>query len=392
MNKKKGFLKNMDVEARFGLLRSAVAIAIGLGVAVILILISAKNPAESLKHFFLGPLQILNKNVKPAMGWNYFDYWMQNLIPIMFTGAAVSIMFSGSKINLGLEGAILAGGLACGWVCCLLDGDITAKTANPLACAVLGLLAGLIAGAVVTYIPALLEKAFGASILVTSLMMNYVILYISQYCLFSTTFRDPKTSKYSYQWTEKTVLTFKKVFGTKITFRAGLVIAIIVVILAWIFLYKTRWGFKVREIGENPNFAKYAGVSVVTLGVLVQVIGGAIGGLGGATVILGNGNYYYGIEMTGYGWDGVTMAIFAKNNPKKLFVACAFIAYIRAGALIMSTQPGGPINEMTKIVEGVIILFLLAEQFLSKTHRKMIVADAKERAAAKLAAETEVNE
>ena len=174
--------------------------------------------------------------------------------------------------------------------------------------------------------------------------------------------------------------------------RYGLIIGIVVVILAWAFLFRTKWGFKIRQIGQNPNFAKYAGVSVVSLGVLVQIIGGAIGGLGGATVILGNYNYYYGIEMTGFGWDGVTMAIFSENNPKKLFISCAFISYIRAGALIMATQPGGPISEMTKIVEGVIILFLLAERFLSKLHRKMIVADAKEKQALKLAQENGGNE
>ncbi|MBQ1508399.1 MAG: ABC transporter permease, partial [Erysipelotrichaceae bacterium] len=152
-------------------------------------------------------------------------------------------------------------------------------------------------------------------------------------------------------------------------------------------LFKTKWGYKIRQIGQNPNFAKYVGVSVVSLGILVQVIGGAIGGLGGATVILGNYNYYYGIEMTGFGWDGVTMAIFSGNNPKKLLLSCAFIAYIRAGAAIMSTQPGGPISEMTKIVEGTIILFLRAEQFLARTHRKMIVEEAKKKQAMKLAEE-----
>lgn len=392
MNKKKGIFSKMDVEARFGLIRSALAILIGLGVAVVLILVSAKDPKESLKFFFLGPLQIFNPDVKPAIGWNYFDFWMQNLIPILFTGAAVSIMFSGSKINLGLEGAILGGGLACGWVCCLLDGDITAKTANPVLCIIFGLLAGLIAGALITLIPALLEKWFGANVMVTSLMMNYVVLYISQYCLFSTALRDPKTSKYSYRWTEDVVLTMKKFLGTRFTMRWGLLIAVAVVILAWLFLYKTRWGFKTRQIGQNPSFAKYVGVGVVSLGVVVQIIGGAIGGLGGATVILGNETYYYGIEMTGFGWDGVTMAIFSRNNPKRLFVSCAFIAYIRAGAKIMSTQPGGPINEMTKIVEGVIILFLLAERFLSGLHRKMIVKDAKEKQAMKLLeTEEEVN-
>ena len=387
VKEKKSFFKKMDTESKFSLMRTTVAILIGLAVAVVLILISAENPVESLKYFFLGPLQIFNPSVPKGLSWNYFDFWIQSIIPILFTGAAVSIMFSANKFNLGLEGAIMAGGLACAWVCCLLDGDIAAPNANPVLCAIFGLAISVVAGALVTFVPAILEKVFGASTMVTSLMMNYVILYLSQYCLFSTTLRDPKTSKYSYQWTEEPVLTFKKFLGTRFTLRLGLFIGIVVVILAYIFLFKTKWGYKIRQIGHNPNFAKYAGVGVVGLGVLVQVIGGAIGGLGGATVILGNYNYYYGIEMTGFGWDGVTMAIFSENNPKKLFLSCAFIAYIRAGALIMATQPGGPISDMTKIVEGVIILFLLAEKFLSRLHRKMIVEDAKRKQALKLASE-----
>lgn len=384
-NKKKGLFKKMDVEQRFGLMRMAVAIAIGLILAVVLILISAKDPAESLKYFFLGPLQIFNPKVAKGLSWNYFDFWMQSFLPLLFTGSAVAIMFSANKINLGLEGSIMMGGLACAWVATLIDGDIAAANANPVMVAVVGLAVAAVVGGIVTLIPALLEKQFGANVMVTSLMMNYVCLYISQYCLFATSLRDPKTSKYSYQWTKDVILTFKKFMGTNFTMRIGLIIGLVVVVISYIFLYKTKWGFKIRQIGQNPNFALYAGVGVVSLGVLVQVIGGIIAGLGGAVVILGNTNYYYGVEMTGYGWDGVTMAIFAANNPKKVVPAALFIAYIRAGALIMSTQPGGPISNMTKIVEGVIVLFLLAEQFLARTHRKMIVADAKEKQQAKLA-------
>jgi len=391
MNKKKRLFSKLGVEARFELLRMSVAIAIGLGLAVVLILIGAENPSESLTYFFTGPLQILNPSSAKALAWNWFDYWVQKIIPLLFTGSAVCIMFSANKFNLGLEGAIIAGGLSAAWVGCLIDGDIAASNANPVITAFAGCLVGAIAGAIITMIPALLEKKWGASVMVSSLMLNYIMIYVSQYCLFSTSLRDPKTSKYSYEWTENPVFTFRKFLGTKMTMRIGLFIGIAIVLIAWAFLFKTKWGFKIREIGHNGNFAKYTGVAVVSIGILVQVIGGALGGLGGAVVVYGNYTYYNWVELTGFGWDGVTMAIFAKNNPKKLLGACAFIAYIRAGALIMSTQPGGPINELTKIVEGVIVLFLLAEQFLSRTHRKMIIAEAKEKQMIKLAAEKGAN-
>ena len=155
-------VSKLDVEARFGLMRMAVAIAIGLGLAIILIVIAAKNPAESLKYFFAGPLQILNPAVKSGLAWNYFDFWIQKIIPLLFTGSAVCIMFSANKFNLGLEGAIIAGGLSCAWVCTMLDGDMLAANANPTLCIILGLGVSIIAGGLVTLVPALLEKFFGA--------------------------------------------------------------------------------------------------------------------------------------------------------------------------------------------------------------------------------------
>ena len=80
-------------------------------------------------------------------------------------------------------------------------------------------------------------------------------------------------------------------------------------------------------------------------------------------------------ELKGYGWDGVTIAIFAHNNPKYVPIAALFIGYLRAGATVMSYKAGVQ-TELTSVVEGIIILFLLAERFLAGTYRKMIFAEA----------------
>ena len=128
-------------------------------------------------------------------------------------------------------------------------------------------------------------------------------------------------------------------------------------------------------------------LSVSTVAIIAQVIGGFIAGIGGASEIMSLYTNYRWVELTGFGWDGVTMAVFAKNNPRNVPIAALFIAYLRAGAYVMSIKTGIQVD-LTKIVEAVIILFLLAEKFLAKTYRKMIIKEAeKERAAKQLAEE-----
>lgn len=368
--KEKLFFKNMTVQNKHSLLRMAVSIAIGLGLAVILIVSSSDRPLTSLSYFFTAPLT----NV------TYFSFWMQKAIPLIFTGTAVCIMFSANQFNLGLEGSFLFGGFVGGALV-----NIYLFPDNHALGIIFGCLIGGLVGAIITFIPAILQKIFNASVMVTSLMMNYICLWFSVHLLFSK-FKDPKTSKSTYSWTkanQEILATKIRIDGDKLTIYWSVIIAIVVVVLAWLFLYRTKTGFKLRTVGANGNFAKYVGVSVPAIAILSQVIGGFIGGLGGACEIMSIYTNYRWVELTGFGWDGVTMAIFAKNNPKNVPIAALFIAYLRAGAYVMSVQTGIQ-ADMTKVVEAVIILFLLAEKFLSKTYRKMIIKEAELERAAKL--------
>ena len=122
--------------------------------------------------------------------------------------------------------------------------------------------------------------------------------------------------------------------------------------------------------------------NVLCLG--AKIIGGMIGGLGGACEIMSNYINYSWVELTGFGWDGVTIAIFAKNNPRNVPLAAIFIAYLRTGAMVMSYKTNIQ-SDLTSVIEGVVILFLLAEKFLSKTYRRMIVKETEERKLAELA-------
>ncbi len=374
MAKKTNFIQRMPAQQKHSILRMAVSILIGLGLATVLILTTSDTPFKSLNYFYTAPFQNLN----------YFGYWMQKAIPIIFTGTAVCIMFSANQFNLGLEG------------CFLMGGEIAALTNiyvfpnQPVLGIIFGCIFGMLVGAIIAFIPALLDRIWNASVMVTSLMMNYICLWFSTYLLFSH-FKNPKSTKNTYSWAKSPIMTIKTKIGKEyLNIFISLFVALLVVFLAWLFLYRTKAGFKLRQVGQNKNFAKYVGISVPAVALLAQVIGGAIGGLGGACEIMSLYTDYSWVDLTGFGWDGVTMAVFAKNNPKNVPLAAFFIAYLRTGAMVMSFKTNIQLD-LTSVVEGVIVLFLLAEKFLSSTYRKMIIAEAEREKEEKLLAGKEGN-
>lgn len=348
-------IRGVSVQTKHGILRMTVAIAIGLGIAVALIALTAKEPARALTYFIAAPF----------MGTSYFSHMVEVIIPLMMSGAAVCIMFSANQFNLGLEGTIYLGGLVAA-----LSGIYLVPNL-PVLGPIFSILLGGLIGFFIIAIPALLQYKFKANIVVSTLMMNYVCLYVGLFFLFRV-FKDPSSSEHTYPIGEDAGLAVL-IPGTKI--HTGLILAIAAVVFAYIFLYKTKLGMAIRMVGQNPTFAKYAGLSVSGLALLSQFIGGAIGGMTGAVQMLGLYQRFQWTSLTGYGWDGVTMAIFARNNPKYLPLAAIFLAYFRTGAWAMSFKAGVQID-LVSVFEGVMVLFIMAEKFLSGTYRKMVFADA----------------
>ena len=163
--------------------------------------------------------------------------------------------------------------------------------------------------------------------------------------------------------------------GAKLTW--GFVIAIIAVVLCGLFMYRSRWGYAIRMIGINQDFAKYSGMKVGSVIVLSQVLGGFLAGAGGGIEMLGRYNAFSWSALPGYGWTGITIAILAGNNPYMVPFAAFFMAYLSKGCDLMATYAKVP-AQLIDIIQGVIFLFFAAEQFLSKYRQKLVVKSAEE--------------
>jgi simple sugar transport system permease protein len=346
----------------FNFLRGAAAILLALLVATVFIFLSSKQPLTSLKYLLLGPV-ISFKSTGAVFNTTSFLTLLAAMIPTIFSGLAVCVMFSANQFNLAGEGVIMLGAFVGGLL------GIYLKLNTGLHQVVCVLVAAVVGG-LIMLIPALLKVKLGASEMVTSLMMNYVIMFVILHFL-NFTFADRSkgaTQSFPFQATAKIPEIVAN--GTKLTW--GLVIALVFVVIIALFMYRTKWGYAIRMIGINQAFAQYSGIQVGAIIVLSQVVGGILAGMGGSIEMLGRYNTFIWRELPGYGWLGITIAILAKNNPIFVPVAALFIAYLDKGCQLMAINSDVPF-EMIDIIQASIFLFFAAEQFLAKYRQRIVV-------------------
>lgn len=334
----------------FELLRTFLAVGIAVGFAVVIIFLVSGQPSEAMYKFFVTPL----------ISFRYLANIIELMTPLLFTGLAVTFILQTKVYNLAVEGMFYAGGLAAAMAATLIQMDSGLH-------AVLALLAGLAAGAVIAFLPAILKLKFEANEIVSSLMLNYILFYIGDFIL-KTYMKDPKSTHVASLKFAETARLFEFTKGIHL----GLVIAVVLIVAAWLFLYRTRWGYALRMCGENKNFAQYSGIGVMGTILLSQMIGGAIAGLGGAVYMMGSQQRFNWEWRSGYGWDGLIIAIIARNNPKLVPIGAFLLAYLRIGSDIMSRGTDVQ-NEVVSIIQGVIIILIAATGFLSDYKKKLTV-------------------
>lgn len=344
--------------AMIEVLRIIVAISISLLFVFVIIFIVSSNPIETIGDFLLGPLKSVRRmgNVVEAM------------IPLMFTGLSVIMLYRAGLFNLSMEGAFFIGSVAA------TASALTFQSLPPVLNLILSMLAAAAAGGIITVIPGFLKVKCKANELVTSLMLNYVCLYVGLYVI-TTYFYDPEmSSNYSYKLPEAMLLDVI-IPGTRI--NTGLIIAIICVVLIWVVLNKTSFGYKITLVGKNGRMAKYAGLATGSIVIGSQFVGGMLAGLGGSVDLFGMYKRFQYSGLPGYGWDGVLIAIVAYYKAQYVPLAALFLAYLRTGADIMSRNSDIPF-EIVKVIQALVIVLISAKAILSKSRKKVIVKEAQE--------------
>lgn len=346
-------------KAPIELVRILAAVGIAVLLALVIILFASSEPAEALKYFLIGPLTNIRRmgNVVEAM------------LPLMFTGLAVCLIARTKVFNLASEGAFFLGGVVAA-ICAVL------LPLPPVILPIICIIAGGVTGALVILVPAGLYTRWGANEIVSSLMLNYVCLYLGMFFI-RTFVRNPESGELQSLEFQKNAILSQIVPGTRI--HTGVLVAAVCAAAAYLFLFRSRMGYKVRLVGENQAFSRYSGIKVISTILTAQAVAGLIGGMGGACEMMGMFTRFKWSALPGYGWDGIIVATLAHNNPKHVVWGALFLAYMRVGADIM-TRMTDVQNEVVSVIQGVVIILVVAEGFLAGWKKRRIFREAMEQA------------
>ena len=350
-----GFEQNRRDENLFQLTRTLLAILISVGITFIIIAFISDEPLQAIETFITGPFSTLRR----------FGNVIEASIPIMFTGLAACIMFQAKQFSLIADGAFYIGGFVAALIAIYFP-------TQGLLTTVIAILAATGIGALCGVLPGYLKAKWNANEFVVSMMFNYIIIAIGQY-LFLNKFRDPNSGNVASALIPEADVLAVLIPRTKV--HAGIIIAILVTIASYYFIYHTSAGFAIRMTGINKKFTDQMGFSTFKILMLVQIIGAALGGFGGAVEIFGMYERFQWQDTLGYGFDGMTVAILAANNPALVPLGALFLAYVRVGTEVMARTTSVP-NETVYIVQGIVMLLVTATGFLAHWRHKVLLKHA----------------
>jgi general nucleoside transport system permease protein len=272
--------------------------------------------------------------------------------PLVFTGLAVALGFRAGLFNIGGEGQVIAGGLAAGYVGFSVHG-LPGFIELPLA-----LIAGFVAGALWGFVPGLLKTRTGAHEVITTIMLNYVAIFLTGYLLTTKLFQRPgRSDAISRVVDPGAVLPGLAALNLRV--HAGAILAVVMAAAIYFLLWRTIYGFEFRAVGANPDAARAAGVRVGRVIVLAMSLAGGLAGLAGANAILG---VQYSIApgfSSGLGFDGITVALLGRGNPVGVVAAALLFGGLRAGAVQMQATTSTPVD-LVQVIEALVIMFVAA--------------------------------
>ena len=322
------------------------AIAFTLLVSSLLVLLAGAPLGQTYGLLFKG-------------GFGSVFAWSETLtraVPLILTGLAATVAFKARLFNIGAEGQLYAGALAAVAVGGMHGGSGFALPMWLLFA--LMMLAAAMAGALLLLGPALLKSRLGVDEVVTTLLLNFIMLLFVSLML-DGPMKDPTAMGWPQSVALQSDLELSKLVA-QTRLHTGLLWAMALSGALWVLLRYTVPGFDIRALGANASAARFAGVPVTRTVLLVALLSGGFAGLAGAIEVAGRTSYLTLDMSPGYGYTGIVIAMLAGLNPAGVLAAGVFVAGVLVGADSMSRAVGVPTYIADVIVAASLLSVLVA--------------------------------
>ncbi len=306
------------------------------------------------------PLKSYQFIVKAAFGsMGVFNDTLVKAAPLILVGLACALTFRMRLWNIGAEGQFYMG--AWGASAVVLFPILSADTPRPLMLLAMAV-AGFLCGALWGFIPGYLKARLNVNEVVTTLMMNYIATSWVLFWVFGAWSEGgfqmsrvfPKSA-----WMPRLLDYARQIpFFRGLTLHGGILLGLVAALIVWFVIYRSKWGYEIRLIGDNPRAANYAGINIVRNTVLVMMFSGGLAGLAGMSEISGVVHRLQSAISPGYGFTGIIVAWLAKLNPAAVvLVSILFGGLLLAGREI---QPSG----VPRMLQGIILFCVIASDVL----------------------------
>ena len=318
----------------------------------------------------VNPLFAFQKIFSGSFGSLYgFKETITKAIPLILIGGGLAVVFKAKFWNIGAESQLLMGAIFGTWVGLNWGPALPAPVIVPLMFA-----AGFVGGALWGLIPAILKLRFSINEVISTLMLNYICAEILTMLIVGP-WKSPKKFGFPYSddLPESAMLSLFP--GSRIH-MATLILALVAMVVLTVMIYKTRFGYEVRVIGENPDAAKYAGIDFGRTTVLIMVISGGMAGLAGVGEVAGIHHYlsYPDTISSGYGFTAIIVAWLAKLNPCYVILSAIFFAGILVGGDAIQISLGLPAATVD-IFNGTMLIFLIMGDFFTKNKVRLLIKE-----------------
>lgn len=300
--------------------------------------------------------------------------------PLIFTGLAVAVAFRCGLLNIGAEGQLYVAAFATAWVGIKFGGTVVnvfgeqqdwswvslpAILLIPM-CIATAIIVGGLWGA----IPGFLKAKFGSHEVINTIMLNFVAIalvsYFTQYH-----FKIPgdpilQTAPIGKAAHIPQLNQFLPFVPETVALNVSFLIAIVMCVLVYIFLWKTKWGYELRAVGENPDAAEYGGISPKKQIVIAMTISGALAGMVAVGEVLGYRHNYYDGFSAQWGFFGIAVALLGRNHPFGVFIAAIFFAMIIRGGLFIDIDTKYVTKDLVEVLQAIIIILVASLQRYSK--------------------------
>lgn len=313
-----------------------------------LVIWARANPFETYYHFLIAPLTTKVSTLEILV----------KATPLMLTGVAVTFAFAAGYYNIGAEGQLFAGAIAAAGLGMAMK-DIPAIITIPTI-----IVGGFAAGMAWALIPALLKVKMAVDEVVTTLLLNSVMVYIVS-ALLNGPWRDPVSGWPQSPEIGATAIFFKLIPRSRLNF--GFIIGLIAIGALWFILTRTSFGLKMRAVGLGKSAARFAGINVGKTTLIAALVSGGIAGVAGVAEVCGI--QYHLIEglSASYGYTGIIIATLGSLNAVGVLIASIFFGLVDAGAQTVSRVLGVPVY-LGEITQATMLLVALG-MFLLQRYR-----------------------